>query len=183
MPNYANGFVTADGTTYQIIPPAAQSSQFGGVTADGTTAGIVYVEAVMGAGGKIYIPVANNTDTTEAGFAADARALNALEQGLSTDSIVHVGPYATKEDPTLELPSSPLGANARMTFTFSLPAGATLVGMFTGVSNTLASIVASGIVTSTNTASIRAYNLNPSLGAITWSAVYARPLYVLQGGS
>lgn len=89
---------------------------------------------------------------------------------------VFIGAAGTWANSSLTLPTTVNGTNAAQNVTFSLPSGATLVGMMVSVSNTYICIMSKRIVNNT-TGQVRCYNI--SSNSYTWASVTARPLYTL----
>lgn len=89
---------------------------------------------------------------------------------------VFIGAAGTWANSSATLPTTVNGTNAAQNVTFSLPSGATLVGMLVSVSNTYICIMSKRIVNNT-TGQVRCYNI--SSNSYTWANVTARPLYTL----
>lgn len=88
-----------------------------------------------------------------------------------------IGAAGTWANSSLTLPTTATGTNATQNVTFSLPSGATLVGVSLSASNSAIAIMSNRIISNT-TAQVRCYSL-ASGTTFTWAYVTARPLYTL----
>lgn len=90
---------------------------------------------------------------------------------------VFIGSAGTWANSALALPTTATGTNSTQNVTFSLPSGATLVGVSLSASSAAIAIMSNRIISNT-TAQVRCYSL-ASGSTFTWAYVTARPLYTL----
>lgn len=107
-----------------------------------------------------------------------AKYIDVAEKIAEVDStVMRVGAAGTWADSTVQLPTTPTATGATQNVVFSLPTGATLVGVTLTATSSAVALVSNRIISNT-AVQVRAYSL--AIGTtFTWADVTARPIYTL----